>query len=138
LEAERVIVSRFQLPRGPEQGVDAIADSSDGQVRVQVVGVLPQHQLAELARKGSATSARTPDERAYDVCAAIKKKVDSYPGSVRQEVILAIDSIRSFEHVQPAVLEALAQPPFVTIPASSGFKSVWLVGPYPLHVHRLV
>lgn len=96
LEAERVIVSRFQLPRGPEQGVDAIADSSDGQVRVQVVGVLPQHQLAELARKGSATPARTPDERAYDVCAGIKKKADSYPGSVRQEVILAIDSIRSF------------------------------------------
>lgn len=138
LDAEGVIVSKFRLPGGPEQGVDAIADSLDGRVRVQVVGVLPRHQLAELARTGSATSSRTPDERADDVCAALKKKVESYPGSVRKDVILAVDSIRSFEHVQPAVLECLARSPHNAILASSGFKSVWLVGPYVQYAYRLV
>jgi hypothetical protein len=98
-------MSKFRLPSGPEQGVDAIADSPGGPVRLQVVGVLPRHHLAELARTGSVTSSRTPDERADDVCAAIKKKAESYPGSVRKDVILAVDSIRSFEHVQPAVLD---------------------------------
>jgi hypothetical protein len=134
LLAAGVVVSKFRKPDGPERGVDAVADSQEGEVRVQVTGVLPRHQQAELGRMGSTKSSRTAHERAEDVSAAIKRKMDT---TSRHRVILALDSIRSFEHVQQEVLSILAQQPFKTIALSSGFKSVWLVGPTQAHAHRL-
>jgi hypothetical protein len=124
------IVGAFHIPQGHETGIDAEGETTTGSiVRVQVVGVIDQETMAALGRDGQVSSQRTAEELAGDICSAIKRKSAAYPNSLRAEVVLALDAIRSPGHVDPEVIMAVTREPCVQILRSSGFASIWLVGP---------
>jgi len=133
------IVGGFHIPQGRETGIDAEGETTTGSVvRVQVVGVIAQETMAALGRDGQVSSRKNANELALDICNAIEKKSAAYPSTQREEVTLALDVIRSPGHVVPEVIMAVTSDPCVQILRSSGFDSIWLVGPtgsltYQLH-----
>jgi hypothetical protein len=132
------LVGTFRTPTGPEGGVDAKGDTADGSVlRVQVIGVIDQQTMAELGREGRASSDKDVMRLADEVCTAIRKKVASYPASVRGGVTLALDAIRSPGHATAGVVEALRSGPCMEILRESGFHEIWLVGPTADHAYQL-
>jgi hypothetical protein len=131
------MVGKFRAPTGPESGVDAEGDTAAGSVlRVRVIGVIDQQTMAELGREGRSSSEKDVLQLADEVRAAIKKKIDSYPASVRRGVTLALDAIRSPGHATAEVVEALRSGSCSEMLRSTGFDEIWLVGPTD-HVYRL-
>lgn len=57
--------------------------------------------MAQLGREGRASSEKDVSRLADETCAAIKK-IESYPASLRSEVTLAFDAIRSPGHATAA------------------------------------
>jgi hypothetical protein len=132
------IVGSFHIPEGRETGIDAEGKTTTGSVvRVQVVGVIDQETMAALGRDGRVSSQRNAEELANDICSAIKRKSKAYPDSQRAEVLLALDAIKSPAHVTPEVVMAVTREPCVQILRSSGFASIWLVGPIGPLTHQL-
>jgi len=132
------LIGRFRTPTGPEVGVDAEGHTGDGSVlRVQVVGVIDQQTMAELAWEGRTSSNKDVLQLADEVCTAIRKKIDSYPASLRGGVTLVLDAIRSPGHATAGVVEALRSGPCMDILRESGFHETWLVGPTADHAYHL-
>ena len=134
-----VLMSKFRIPAGPEQGIDATATAvDDGEVlNVQVVGVRQQDLLAQLGGTGAAASKATPDELADDVCGKVKAKRDSCPPHDRSGLILLVDATRSPGHTLPDVVARLTSSPRVETLNSTGYRAVWLAGPTTSLTHRL-
>jgi hypothetical protein len=132
------MVDKFRAPTDPESGVDAEGHTVAGSLlRIQAVGVIDQQTMAELGREGRASSEKDAWQLADEVCTAVKKKIDSYPASLRSGVTLALDAIRSPGHATAEVVEALRSGPCMAILRSSGFHEIWLVGPTEDHAYLL-
>jgi hypothetical protein len=124
------IAGKFRTPPGREGGIDAEGHTVDGAVvRVQVTGVIDQATMAQLGRDGRTSSQQDVVRLANDICNAIVRKVASYPAFQRNEVLLALDAIRSPGHASSAVAEELRKRSCKEVLGSSGYQAVWLVGP---------
>jgi hypothetical protein len=129
-------LEKFRLPKD-DRAADAVAETPNGEMEVQVVGVLPASIQAELGRTNSATSNASAAERAEQVCTAIEKKAGRYAPAVKAALVLALDSIRSPAHTLHDVVSELKSAVFSGRVANSGFKAVWLVGPLATDTHQL-
>jgi hypothetical protein len=129
-----VEVSRLRAnsarPPGREGGIDAEGHTVDGAViRVQVTGVIDQATMAQLGRDGRASSQQDVVQLADEISNAIRRKIASYPAIQQNEVVLALDAIRSPGHASSAVAQEVRKCLCKEVLGSSGFQAIWLVGP---------
>lgn len=135
--------SRFGVPSGPVDNVDAVADNAEGdRLQVQVTRI-ERAAWEVLGRHGQATLERGPEELAADIRAAVESKgVPSpqhrraIPADQRPEILLALDAISSPAYAHEAVVAAFLASHGEWV-AGLGFRAVWLVGPTVTLTRRL-
>jgi hypothetical protein len=132
------VVGKFRKPTGRERGIDAAGRTVDGLVlRVQVIGVIRQATMTQLGREGRASSGKNDLQLADEICDAVTRKTARYPATQRNEMVLALDAIRSPGHATRAVVEALRTGRCKNRLQLSGFQSIWLVGPTADRTYQL-
>lgn len=125
----------FAEQSGPVNDIDAVAVNDVGQrLQVQVVRV-EQAAWKDLGRTGHTEGAIPVEELAMAVLRAVEKKL-IYPPAQRQELLLALDAIRSPSYVLKQVLDHVMINYAGQI-AQYGFRAVWLVGPTAALTYQL-
>jgi hypothetical protein len=88
-----------------------------------------QATMIQLGRDGRASSQQNVVQLANEICNVIGRKVASYPAIQWNEVVLALDAIRSPDHASSAVAQELRKRSCKEVLGSSGYQAIWLVAP---------
>jgi hypothetical protein len=118
----------FSEPVPPAKHADATAADSAGSVlRVQVSRV-ERASLKTMARGDPIIRRRSVGQRVTDIRVAVDSGARRHPTAERSESLLALDAIRSPEHVERTVVDAFLRA-HQTYVAGLGYGAIWLVGP---------
>jgi hypothetical protein len=120
----------------PADGIVATATDQAGVVlRVQVSRV-DRPAAKTMARGDAVVRRRSVGQRVTDIRRAMDAQIRHHPAAGNGELLLALDAIRSPEHVEPAVVQAFLAAHHASI-APLGYRAIWLVGPTGDMSHRL-
>jgi hypothetical protein len=126
----------FSEPPAPADDVVATATDQAGVVlRVQVSRV-DRPTAKTMARGDAVARRRSVGQRVTDIRRAMDAQARRHPATASNELLLALDAVRSPEHVEPAVVQAFLAAHHSSI-AELGYRAIWLVGPTGDMSHRL-
>lgn len=132
----------WSTPRPGEQDVDCIATSAMDPCRdplcIQVVRAIEDRDVwSAMAKSGRLTFSHTAID---DICKllakAVQKKINGIPPRQRPELVLALDANRLPALLFDSVVETFRNEYRTTL-ITSGFASIWIVGPSESLTRRL-
>jgi len=140
IEALRTAGEEWGQPApGNHPSVDCEARSTaGGSLKIQVVAAVTRSSFwASFARlRKAGQESAFAGELATQLRESIRKKSDKHPREVKEHLVLAIDSTRTPAHTLGAVIDEFRRS-YGDWCITTGFKAVWLVGPYSNMVFRL-
>jgi hypothetical protein len=126
----------FSAPPRSAPDVDATATDESGAVlRVRVARV-ERASVKTMARGDPVIRRRSIGQRVTDILVAVDSQARHHSTRERSELLLALDAIRSPEHVERAVVDAFLTA-HQTYVAGLGYRAIWLVGPTGEMSHQL-
>jgi hypothetical protein len=126
----------FSEPQPPANDIVATAKDREGnRLRVKVSRV-DRPGAKTMARGDPVIRQRSVGQRVADILAAMDSQTRRHPATLDHDLLLALDAIRSPEHVESAVVAAFLAA-HQTYAEGLGYREIWLVGPTGDMSHRL-
>jgi hypothetical protein len=126
----------FSEPQPPANDIVAAATDKGGKLlRVQVSRV-DRAAAKTMARGDPVIRRRSVGQRVADILAAMDSQARRHPATMDNEMLLALDAIRSPEHLERGVVDAFLAA-HQNYAAGLGYREIWLVGPTGEMSYRL-
>jgi hypothetical protein len=145
LEVCRILIRRLNengcgwgepdRPPGPEEGVDCIACSAGGKLKIQVTRIAGEKTWRDLANSGRFDDAHSILEAVSELRKAIRRK-ELIPPCQRKDLVLALDAIDTTEYALRPVVESFRNQ-YRSEVQGLGFQAIWVVGPLETMTLRL-
>ena len=134
LRAERHTI--IELEHNDARGEDRQIRCDGRDVTIQVVAVPADSRFFRDASRGSASTSVTPAEAARWIYEAVVRKQERYATEVRAQMLLAVD-VRAVGVLASASIAEELTAKYGALCATTGFGSIWLVGPSDSRSMRL-
>ena len=138
LEVCRILIRRLNengcgwgepdKPPGPEEGIDCIAYSAGGKLKIQVTRIAGEKTWRDLANSGRLDDAHSISEAVSELRKAIRRK-ESIPRGQRKDLVLALDASDTTEYALRPVVKSFSnqcrlENPRAWIPGHLGSRSI--------------
>jgi hypothetical protein len=125
------------IPSSPEEGIDAVSNSSNGWLKLQVTRALADREFwSTLAEHKAVTAYTTREEAAENLWRSIARKATSIPPASRSEITLVLDASETFAHHSRDVV-GLFRSRYGEQAKALGFSAIWLVGAHRMFVLQI-